>query len=257
MRNQADILLYEIVLIMVPSVVISLGILAVAIFKIMRLRTKLNRYKKMQFYEVEKERKRIANDLHDFVAGKLTVFKQDLSTIFQEVKDVKLRASLEDTLSEVSYFHDDLRFVVEYIYPRDLMLDDLKGSLIKLAEEMSTSKSKVILQYDLSKGLTNAQMHQLYRIIQEKLANIITYIVPKNIVISVAESDDGKSCELGISYANQGEGLGKKHFKSLLARGGRGQFVISERLNILDATSNWSQQDGYFQETIEFSFVLE
>jgi signal transduction histidine kinase len=254
MQNQADFLLYEVVLVLLPSIVISLGILVVAVFKISRLQKKLNRYKKLQFHQVEKERKRIANDLHDFVAGKLTIFKQDLSESFQVINDPKVKSNLEECLSEISGFHDDLRFVVEYIYPRDLMKDNLEGSLAKLAEEMTTSKTKVILHYELTKQLDKTQMHQLYRITQEKLANIITYIGPKNVVISVAESDEGDCCELGISYPNVNDGFGKSQYKNLLAKGGRGQFVISERLDILKADSRWSQQDGYFQESIVFSF---
>lgn len=252
MQNQADLLIFEIVLIILPTISIALAILFLAIFKIKRLNNKLNRFKNLQFFQIEKERKRIANDLHDFVAGKLTSLKQDLSNNFDEIEDDLIKEKLLFSLRDISNFHDDLRYVVEYIYPKDLMLGDLESGLRKLTEEMSNTQTKVILEYEFDYELSKSQKHQLYRITQEKLANIITYIFPKNIVVSLFDNDNGKCCVLGISYTNSSRGQTKKEWNSLLQKGGRGEFVINERLKVIGAKSDWKLTEDYFQELISF-----
>ncbi len=252
MPNQADLLIHEVALILIPAFFITAGVIVVSVFQIIRLRRVMARYKAFQFQEVEKERKRIANDLHDYVAGKLVVIRGNLLESLKKIDNPDVMRSVHKSLDDIGTFHDDLRYQVEYIYPKELMVNNLRGSFEKLAEEMSNAQTKVIADVEFTTELTRPQTHQLFRIAQETTSNIIAYSKPKNVFISLTDDEVKKYGELSIAYHYPDVVKTDRQANRLLRREGRGRFVINERLKILKATTTWYQEDGIFQDITRF-----
>lgn len=252
MQNTADSYFIEILFLIIPPLIIAI-VLYIALFVYIRRYLRMfKRFKIQQFIQIENERKRIANDLHDFVAGKLLILKSDLNEIIQDVDDVTIVRKLHTTLEEISEFHEGIRSVVEYIYPRELLSKDVMGSFKTLASEMSTIDTKVIVEFDLNQELQNWQLHQLFRITQEKIANIITHLHPPNLVFSIHDGENENECELTFNYFVDFQNSNSFIENKKSSKKGRGLFVINERLNILNAKYKFDKFNTHNQETIIF-----
>ncbi len=250
MKEELGYLSDEQVIVIIPTMIIIMVV--VLFFKILlfQRRIELTHQRKREFLQLEKERKRIANDLHDYVANKLIKIQQDLDNSFQKIQDQNLLRSIHNSINDIGNFHDELRYVVEYIYPRELMKQNLKGSFEMLASEMSNGDTKVLCDIDFPLQLTDYQNHQLFRITQEKLSNIIRHIKPRTVAISLYQESD-KYGVLAISYEFVGD-LNQKSANRLLGKGGRGTYVIKERMKVLKATNSWIHEGGLFQELTRF-----
>lgn len=253
MKSQEDIYLIEIFSLILPPLIIAIGLYIALFIYVRRYLRMFKRFKIQQLIQIENERKRIANDLHDFVAGKLLMLKSEISEIIHQVEDVTVVKKLHTTLEDVNDFHEGIRSVVEYIYPRELLSNDVMGSFTTLAMEMTNSETKVIFESELTLELQNWQLHQLFRLTQEKIANIISHIRPKSLVISIHDGEKDNEYELTFSYYLENEieentqGSKNKKYK-----GGRGMFVIDDRLKVLNAKYKFTLFDRLNHESIIF-----
>lgn len=253
MKSQEDIYLIEIFSLILPPLIIAIGLYIALFIYVRRYLRMFKRFKIQQLIQIENERKRIANDLHDYVAGKLLMLKSEISEIIHQVEDVTVVKKLHTTLEDVNDFHEGIRSVVEYIYPRELLSNDVMGSFTTLAMEMTNSETKVIFESDLTFELQNWQLHQLFRLTQEKIANIISHIRPKNLVISIHNGEKDNECELTFSYYLENEIEGNTQgSKTKKYKGGRGMFVIDDRLKVLNAKYKFTHIDRLNHESIIF-----
>jgi signal transduction histidine kinase len=253
MQNPADSYFIEILFLIVPPLIIAIGLYIALFIYVRRYLRMFKRFKIQQLIQIENERKRIANDLHDYVAGKLLMLKSEISEIIHQVEDVTVVKKLHTTLEDVNDFHEGIRSVVEYIYPRELLSNDVMGSFKTLAMEMTNAETKVIFESELTLELQNWQLHQLFRLTQEKIANIISHVRPKNLVISIHNGERDNECELTFSYYLENEIeensiiiKNKKH------KGGRGMYVINDRLKVLNAKYKSSRFELLNHESIIF-----
>jgi len=212
-------------------------------------------HRKREFNKIELERKRIANDLHDYVANKLISIRIKLEDSLNTLQEPLIMKSVEKIISDIGLFHEDLRFIVEYIYPKELMINDLSGSFFRLGEELSSSNTNVLVDFNLNTELNSNQSHQLFRIAQEKLTNIIKYQNPNLISVSLYSDEIQKEIVLIISYKIEGL-VNSRKAKRLLVAGGRGLFIIKERMKLIGAKSKWAYLDGVFQDITYFTIEL-
>jgi signal transduction histidine kinase len=254
MQNpDADPYFIEILFLILPSVIIAIGLYIALFIYVRRYLSMFKRFKIQQLIQIENERKRIANDLHDFVAGKLVMLKSEINEIIQQVEDVTVVKKLHHTLEDVNHFHEGIRSVVEYIYPRELLANDVLGSFKSLAMEMSNAESKVIFETELTLELQNWQLHQVFRITQEKIANIISHARPKNLVISIHDGEKVNECELTFSYYLENDIEGNDNVNKIKKyKGGRGMYVIDDRLKVLNAKYKFTRFDRLNHESIIF-----
>ncbi len=251
MSNSGDLLLTEIFYLLFPGVLFLATVLIIAYFYLKRFNKIIRRYKIQKLNEVENERKRIANDLHDFVASKLLKIKNELDDSLKASKDPLVYKNIAQGILDLNKFHDELRYLVEYIYPKELLSGSLKLSLIRLAEEMSNANTLILMDIEFKHQLPKEKMHQLYRLIQEKISNILVYEKPPKIFIGLFENTDDNEVLLSISYFSA-----SKHKqaipKSERVLKGRGMFVIQERQKLLNAKVNTEFNDGFLKESIIF-----
>jgi signal transduction histidine kinase len=253
--STGDLLLQEIFFILAPAVLIFAAILGITYLHLSKFRRVFRRYRRLQIQEVENERKRIANDLHDFVAGKLVKIKTELQLSLNAGQDNVSNAVIERSLVELSAFHNDLRNVVEYIYPKELLTNNLKNSLNHLADEMTTQFTKVIVDVEYGQHIHQVQLHQLYRIIQEMLSNIIAHAMPTTVIVCLYEEPEINAGYLTFSYAQPQERKLMSDMK-LARKPGRGKFVVNERLKVISAKLRTEVSEGNVREIVEFPIKM-
>ncbi len=179
-----------------------------------------NRYQKRSIDAItdaqEKERQRIAQDLHDSVGSLLADLKRRLSLKEHNTEELVLLESLRKEIRQVSYaiMPDSLaRFGLEAA---------LKGELDKTARDLSLEAQMTSwgLTYDLSKG---TEIH-IYRIVQEALQNIRKHAKATRISLSLLQ----KGNNLNLVIEDNGKGFNKEE-----ANRGLGLKNIISRINLL------------------------
>jgi glucose-6-phosphate-specific signal transduction histidine kinase len=251
MLNSGDQLLVEIFYLLLPGIILFVTVLLVSFFYVRRFNRIMRRYKIQKLAEVENERKRIANDLHDFVGSKLLKIKSELHDSLHKSNEPVYYDNVAQGISELNKFHDDLRYLVEYIYPKELMSGNVRDGFLRLADDMSNATTEIIMDIEFEHQPSRNVMHQLYRLLQEKISNIVTHERPPKIFIGLYETIEDKEGLLSISYlANHPNN--SKITKSKRRSGGRGLFIIKERLKVLKARIQSEYDDGFYKENIIF-----
>jgi len=152
------------------------------------------RYTKQLLKKIEKERQRIARDLHDSVSHELL-----------ELKNVADGKQAETNL-KIDSIINNIRGISRNLHP--IMFDKigLKGSVEQMVgRAQSVNDFMVTSEIDYNGLLSNSDELQVYRIIQEALSNVIKYsdaiaakitILEKDKAVSIAIEDNGK----GFNY---------------------------------------------------------
>ncbi|MFO7669738.1 MAG: AAA family ATPase [Bacteroidales bacterium] len=165
----------------------------------------------------EKERKRIAEELHDSVGQMLALVKLNLSGI--ESTDQLIQKPLQ--LLDESI--DEIRTISHNLMPPDLK----SKSLTEIAENLLKRNGlKYHFQtYGLADNLSEAIKFTLYRIIQEIIHNIIKHASAKQIDMSITQTDDG------INLMVEDDGVG---FNTSVVNSGLGLKNIHSRVKLLN-----------------------
>lgn len=169
----------------------------------------------------EKERKRIAEDLHDNINGNLAVVKYKLNSF--NLKEAP-ETTLKDTITILDECIDDIRNMSHNISPSGLLHFDLPEAIKIYANRISSSGNlDVDFQY-YGKLIVLEKSKQLivYRIIQEVLNNVLKHAHASNVIIqlvfntntlSITIEDDG----VGFDTTTVTNGLGLANIKSRVA----------------------------------------
>ena len=173
----------------------------------------------------EKERKRIAEELHDSVGQMLALVKLNLSGM--ESIDVLQNPKNNQLIQKTSHLLDESIDEIRTI-SHNLMPPDLKSkSLTEFAENL-LKKYGIEYQfqtYGLADNLSEAIKFTLYRIIQEIVHNIIKHASANKIDLSITRTDDG------INLMVEDDGIG---FNTSLVNSGLGLKNIHSRVKLLN-----------------------
>ncbi len=151
----------------------------------------------------EKERQRIAEDLHDSLGGKLSALKlfvEDIKKSDQALYD-KIKMVLDES-------YDDVRHISHQKNASAMIEKGLIPAVNRVANRLkSTKKLQVeVTNIDFKKKIQNFIELQLFRIIQELLANTIKHAEAKNVNIQFSEEND----TLNVLYEDDGIGFDSK-----------------------------------------------
>ncbi len=171
----------------------------------------------------QKERKRIAQDLHDSLGQSISVIKKRVSILQPASGDESKHKAL---IQQLDNTYDELRDISHNIMPNTLIMLGLVPAVRELISEISTEDSpKIELDSDIEpKKLNEDQAIALYRIIQEAIANILKHakatlvnirLENKNGTTSLYIKDNGKGMD--ISKINNNSGMGWKNIYSRVA----------------------------------------
>jgi two-component system NarL family sensor kinase len=136
----------------------------------------------------EKERSRIANDLHDSLGGLLTAARAQLASLKISGKgerSQKATQMLEDAAVE-------LRRISHNLMPRSLSLLGIKGALEDIALQIRQSGVHCDMEIvGIEEELPKTTSIMIYRIIQELSNNIIKHANAQNVLIQLIKHQAG------------------------------------------------------------------
>lgn len=186
----------------------------------------------------EKERARIARDLHDGLGNLLSTLKASVSSLqlnFSNQKNEKIYGKASNMIDEAC---TEVRKIAHEMMPQALSKLGLKKALEDLIIKMdSTYNFEADFQvYGQEKTLADTTNVMLYRIVQELLNNIVKYAEATEVLLQITYSedwlnltveDDGKGFEVDKIPADEGMGLKSIAFRTEYIGG---EYEIESRL---------------------------
>lgn len=172
----------------------------------------------------EKERERLAKDLHDGLGGLLSGVKLSLSNVKATViKNGENAERLERSLDLLDTSISELRRVAHNMMPEVLMKSGLNVALTDYCKSINASSDVQIAYqgYGMNRKLDNSVALIIYRIIQELINNalkhaeatqILLQVVQREKNVSVTVEDNGKGFE--VQQLAETEGAGWKNIRS-------------------------------------------
>ena len=158
---------------------------------------------------IEKERKRIARDLHDTVSQELFAAHMILSGISQQALKLdreKMQTQLQSVTAILETAQKDLRVLLLHLRPVELEEKSLvEGIQILLKELEDKSDLKVSLKQNVSKLPKKIEEH-IFRILQELISNTLrhaqascldVYLYQTDVELQLKVVDNGIGFQLG------------------------------------------------------------
>lgn len=195
----------------------------------------------------ERERERIARDLHDGLGGMLAGVKINFSTWssnhLHPEKDqefYKILGKLDNSVSE-------LRHIARNLMPESLINFGLETALNDLCEFYSRKDLDIDFQtIDIKKNLPLPIQLNIYRIVQELLANAIKHAEASSILLQCSQSTEN----FLITIEDNGKGFDKNIEQTTKSMGLRN---LKNRVNYLKGTMEISSDTQGTTINIELS----
>lgn len=176
---------------------------------------------------VEKDRKRIAADLHDELGPLLTGIKLRLSNMPVE-GDAKKDADM--VRRHINSMHDSLLTITHDLLPNTLEQDGLLQTIGEFIVEIEM-QSSLSVNYHASSMVENLvpQSHKvhIYRIVTELVQNTVKHADAKHVDLTLLTKKD----KLHLLYSDDGRGFNLK--KDLINKKGLGLKNIHSRVEML------------------------
>jgi two-component system NarL family sensor kinase len=179
----------------------------------------------------ERERRRIAGDLHDGVGQLLSAALMNLNGMFQKLKltgEMGLQA--KQTLSIVNDSYDEMRSISHQMMPNALLKSGLAFAVKEFLDKIDKDMIKINLEtIGLKQRLDEQTETVLYRVIQETVSNVIKHAGANRLDIVLIKDEEG----ISITIEDNGKGFDKS--KTDL-RTGMGMGNILSRVEFLKGT---------------------
>lgn len=164
----------------------------------------------------ERERKRMARDLHDGLGGLLAGVRLHLSALFQQTS-APASATKTAIISQVDSSLTELRRIAKNMMPETLIKFGLERAILDLCMSYSAPEMKIEFQsFGIQKDLPEKTQIMIYRIIQEILANAVRHASASTIMLQCSQNnniflitaeDDGKGFDTKQVISKAGMGL--------------------------------------------------
>ena len=170
----------------------------------------------------EKERQRIAQDLHDGVGQILSAAKLNLSGLESKLKlqDVEQKVLLSNALELVHDSIKEVRVVSHNMMPNTLIKLGLASAIREFISKMNASYMKIDLEIiGLNERLDSNTEAILYRVVQEIISNIVKHAQAKRVGIQLVRHENELTIivednGVGFDKTIQFEGIGLKNITS-------------------------------------------
>ena len=137
----------------------------------------------------EKERERIAKELHDGLGGMLAGVKINFSGWASKTLSYEQRADFDQILNQLDKSVGELRSVARNLMPESLLKFGLETALKDLSEFYMTEELEIDLQtYDINKDIPLSVQLHIYRIVQELLSNAVKHSKATNILLQCSQN---------------------------------------------------------------------
>lgn len=168
----------------------------------------------------ERERKRIAADLHDGVGQMLSATLLNLNSFFAKLGPAADKEQTGRILALVTESYDELRSISHQMMPNALLKAGLASAVKELVSGIDSNKLAISLEMvGLNERLKEEVETVLYRVIQESINNVIKHANANKLNIQVIRDEDGVSVTIedngkGFDVKKKAEGIGLKNMYS-------------------------------------------
>lgn len=166
----------------------------------------------------ERERQRVARDLHDGIGGLLAGIKINLS----RQSKMEKQQSLDGVILQIDHSVAELRRIARNMMPESLLRVGLEAALRDLCESLERDEMQIEFQaYGLGQTMSASVQAHIYRIVQEILSNAVRHSNASKIIVQCSQNeniflidveDDGKGFD--PSGITEGKGIGFANIKN-------------------------------------------
>jgi signal transduction histidine kinase len=171
----------------------------------------------------EKERSRIAKDLHDGVAGMLAAVKMHFTSMALRIGGVLQTEGYHQGIKLLDEATFEIRKTSHNLMPEVLLQHGLDKALQRYCSSISNTHSLVV-QYDswgeIGRYKDSFEL-SVYRVVQELLNNIVKHSKAKQALVQVSQENSVLSITVednGIGFSNDNSDMSGMGLKSLKAR---------------------------------------
>ncbi len=187
----------------------------------------------------EKERKRIAEDLHDGVGQLMTAAWLNLQALNEQltIDDSPQSQLINKTLLLVDESCKEVRQVSHNMMPNALLRKGLVNAVKEFISQINTGKLSINLQTEeLQKPLPSHIETILYRVIQEGVNNVVKHAQATQLDISINQDEEG----IDVMIEDNGKG-----FDTSITRvsDGIGLQNIRSRISYLNGSVTWDSSE--------------
>ncbi len=179
----------------------------------------------------ERERRRIATDLHDGVGQMLSAALLNLNQSLDEIPSgSEMRLSVEKAQTLLSESYDEMRSISHQMMPNALLKAGLASSIREFVEKINGPKIKVQLDViGLNHRLDEQTETVLYRSIQEAVNNVVKHAEASQLILQLIKDEDGVT----VTIEDNGKGF---DMKKLGRATGIGLRNIYSRIALINGT---------------------
>lgn len=139
----------------------------------------------------EKERERVGKDLHDGLGGMLAGVKINFSAWASQNLEPENKQNFNEILHQLDHSVTELRNISRNLMPESLLKLGLETALKDLCEFYSRKDLHIAFQsIDINSKLPLAVQINIFRIVQEILANAVKHSEAENILLQCSQSND-------------------------------------------------------------------
>jgi two-component system NarL family sensor kinase len=140
----------------------------------------------------ERERRRIAQDLHDGLGGMLAGVKINLSGLADGRQEPPHDPGLNKIIDQLDTSIGELRHIARNMMPETLLKYGLVTALKDLCEFYMRENMRIVFQpFNINTALPLPLQINIYRIVQEIVANAVRHAQAKNIILQCSQNDPG------------------------------------------------------------------
>lgn len=152
----------------------------------------------------EKERKRIAIELHDGLGGRLSAITLKLNNNMPKNMTKKAKETLVTFKSDIDDALIELRGIARNLMPETLARYGLHEALKDYCSGVQDENTKIVLQYFSDKRkLSNSMALTIFRVVQELINNALKHAKASTILVQYIQEDD----KIDITIEDNGIGF--------------------------------------------------
>ncbi|GAA4805201.1 hypothetical protein GCM10023231_37960 [Olivibacter ginsenosidimutans] len=198
----------------------------------------------------ERERKRLAIDLHDRLGGLLANIKLLLSKNPNSPLTPELLHQRQTALVKLDTAVNELRRIARNMMPETLLRFGLVAALRDFCEDLEHQGINIVLQtYDFSPDIDKQQQITLYRILQELINNAVKHAHAQYILVQCMQNDD----KIYLTVEDDGKGF---DVEKEADKKGTGFYTIKNRVAYLNGQLD-IQSEPKVGTTITIEFNLQ
>ncbi|WP_421824824.1 tetratricopeptide repeat-containing sensor histidine kinase [Flagellimonas oceanensis] len=193
----------------------------------------------------EKERARIAKDLHDGLGSLLSSVKSHYIAVTENHSTNK--ETVDKTEQLIDYACNEVRRISHNMVPHTLAVSGLRDGIKDLADRLTIDNYEVTLEINKLPKLDATKEAMVYRLVQEIVSNIKKHAKAKSIFIQLYAHNE----QVFLTVEDDGVGFNPQQSKN---KEGLGLKNIESRVAYLNGEIDWDSEEGR-GTTININFL--